>query len=134
LYAVGKPLVLSWYSKDAALLGQYYFWGLVLALFTLLLNLQDAYLKALYHTAFSSFAQEIVLRLLVTAGALLFAGGYLDFHGYVLWYVGASCSLALLLAAYTAYAGELHLRPTTAVLHVRPLREMLGFGAFALLG
>ncbi|QNH60823.1 lipopolysaccharide biosynthesis protein [Hymenobacter sediminicola] len=134
LYLLGKPLVLSWYTEDAALLNQYYVWGLVLALFTLLLNLQDAYLKALYHTAFSSFSQEIVLRLLITAGALLFGSGYLDFHGYVLWYIGVNSSIALLLTVYTAFIGELHLRPTRAVLGVRPLREMLSFGAFALLG
>ena len=134
LYLLGRPLVLHWYIEDAALLGRYYIWGLVLTLFVLLINLQDAYLKALYHTAFSSFTQEIVLRLLVTVGALLFAGGYLDFHGYVLWYVGALGGISLLLTAYTAFIGELHLQPTSAVLRVRPLREMLGFGAFALLG
>ncbi|MBC8081974.1 MAG: lipopolysaccharide biosynthesis protein [Hymenobacter sp.] len=137
LYVVGKPLVLGWYADDATdgtLISQYYLWGLVLTLFMLLLNLQDAYLKALFHTAFSSFAQEIVLRLLITAGALLFAGGFLDFRGYVLWYVGASCSIALLLTAYTAFIGELHWRPTAAVLQVRPLGELLSFGGFALLG
>jgi len=137
LYLAGKPMVVSWYAEnttDAALLSRYYIWGLVLALFTLLLNLQDAYLKGLYHTAFSSFSQEIVLRLLITVGALLFAGGYLDFHGYVLWYIGVSSSIALLLTVYTAFIGELYLRPTTAALRVRPLSEMLNFGAFALLG
>jgi O-antigen/teichoic acid export membrane protein len=134
VYLVGKPLVLSWYPNDADLLQNYYVWGLVLALFTLLLNLQDAYLKSLYHTAFSSFAQEIVLRLLITAGALLFGSGYLSFHGYVLWYIAASSGIALLLTAYTAFIGELHLTPTREVLNVRPLGEMLSFGAFALLG
>lgn len=134
LYVVGKPLVLGWFEKDAALLSQYYLWGLVLAFFTLLLNLQDTYLKALYHTAFSSFSQEIILRLLITAGAVLFGAGYLDFHGYVLWYIGVNSSIALLLTVYTAAIGELHLRPTRAALRVRPLGEMLSFGAFALLG
>lgn len=133
-YLLGKPLVLSFYAKDAELLQDYYLWALVLALFTLLLNLQDAYLKSLYHTAFSSFAQEIVLRLLITAGALLFGSGYLGFHGYVLWYIAASSSIALLLTGYTAYIRELHLQPTRAALRVRPLGEMLSFGAFALLG
>lgn len=134
LYLLGKPWVLSWYPKDADLLNQYYVWGLVLALFTLLTNLQDAYLKSLYHTAFSSFSQEIILRLLITAGALLFGSGYLGFRGYVLWYIAVNSGVALLLMAYTAFIGELHLRPTRAVLKVRPLGEMLSFGAFALLG
>ncbi|KAA9339457.1 oligosaccharide flippase family protein [Hymenobacter busanensis] len=135
VYLVGKPLVLGFYKPDdAQLLSEYYVWGLVLALFTLLLNLQDAYLKGLFHTAFSSFTQEIVLRLLITGGAVLFGSGYLSFQGYVLWYVGVNSGIALLLTVYTAAIGELHLRPTRAALQVRPLGEMLSFAGFALLG
>ncbi|UYZ64525.1 lipopolysaccharide biosynthesis protein [Hymenobacter weizhouensis] len=133
LYFLGEPLVLSLYETDAALLGSFYTWGAVLALFTLLYSLQDAYLKALFHTAFSSFVQDILLRVLIVSGALLLAGGYLSFRGYVLWFVGANGLLLLLLTGYVAAIGELHLRPTRQVLAVRPVRELLSVGAFTLL-
>ncbi|MBT9394482.1 lipopolysaccharide biosynthesis protein [Hymenobacter sp. NST-14] len=133
LYLWGRPVVLGLYEHDAALLGPYYVWGVVFALFTLLYSLLDAYLKALYHTAFSSFLQDILLRLLILGGAVLFAQGWLSFHGYVLWYVGANGLLVLLLTAYLLRIGELHWRPRRAVLAVRPVGELLSVGAFTLL-
>ncbi|AYA36689.1 polysaccharide biosynthesis protein [Hymenobacter oligotrophus] len=133
LYLGGKPLVMEQYASDAALLGPYYQWGVVLALFTLLYSLQDAYLKALYHTAFSSFVQEVLLRLLVAGAALAFGAGLLTFHQFVLLYIGLNSGITLLLTAYLAAIGELHLRPQREVLQIRPMRELLGFGGFALL-
>ncbi|QDA58618.1 lipopolysaccharide biosynthesis protein [Hymenobacter jejuensis] len=133
LYLLGRPLVLQLYTHDADLLGPYYLWGAVLALFTLLYSLQDAYLKSLYHTAFSSFLQEVLLRILIAVVAFLFGKGYLTFHEFVLAYIGVNSLITLVLTAYLAAIGELHLRPTRAVLRVRPVRELVNFGAFALL-
>jgi O-antigen/teichoic acid export membrane protein len=105
----------------------------MLALFTLLYSLQDAYLKGLYHTAFSGFLQDIVLRLLIVGLALLYGRGYLSFHEFVLGYVGLYGIILLLLTLYVSYIGELHLRPTRAALRVRPVGEIVRFGGFALL-
>jgi O-antigen/teichoic acid export membrane protein len=134
LYFAGEPLMLHWYAKEAALLQPYYAWGAVLALFMLLYSLQDAYLKALYHTSVSSFIQDIFQRLLIVAGALMYAKGVLSFSGYVLWFVGVNGTIMLLLACYILYIKELHLWPTRAALRIRPLRELLGVGGFTLLG
>lgn len=133
LFFLARPVVLGLYVKDAALLGPFYPWVAMLALFTLLYSLQDAYLRGLYHTAFSSFLQEVVLRVLIAGIALLFGSGYFTFYQFVLAYLGVNSLMTLLLTAYLAYIGELHLRPTRAVLRVRPLRELLSYGAFALL-
>ncbi|GAB2952526.1 flippase [Hymenobacter coalescens] len=132
-YWLGQPLILRAYEHDAALLGPYYGWGALLALFILLYSLQDAYLKGLYHTAFSSFLQEVLLRVLIAGVTLLFGLGYLSFHQFVLGYILVNSSITVLLTGYLAYIGELHLRPTRAALRVRPVRELLHFGAFALL-
>ncbi|MCA8829797.1 lipopolysaccharide biosynthesis protein [Hymenobacter pini] len=133
LYLLGRPTILGFYEQDATLLNTYYLWGAVFALFTLLYSLLDAYLKGLYHTAYSSFLQDVLLRVLILAGALLFAGKWLTFHGYVLWYVSVNGVLVLLLTGYLMRIGELHWRPRRAVLAVRPVRELLGVGAFTLL-
>ena len=134
LMAVGKPLLLQWYAKgDAAMLAPHYLAAIGLAGCIMLGSLQDAYLRSLFHTSFSSFCQEILLRLMLVGAAVAYSQGYLSFHGFVLAYVGAYAVVALLLAAYLAAIGELHLRPTRAALRIRPLREMLSFGAFVLL-
>ena len=130
----GKGLVLRQYAADAPLLGPNYPAVILLTLAVLLLSLQDAYLKSLFHTVFSSILQEIFLRLYIVGAALLFWRGVLSFNGFVLAYVGGYALVDVLLAAYLLAIGELHLRPTRAVLRVRPLRELLAFGGFALLG
>jgi O-antigen/teichoic acid export membrane protein len=134
LMAVGKPLLLQWYAKgDAALLAPHYLAAIALAACIMLGSLQDAYLRSLFHTSFSSFCQEILLRLLLVGAAVAYSQGYLSFHAFVLAYTGAYGLVAVLLAVYLAAIGELHLRPTRAALRIKPLREMLGFGAFVLL-
>jgi O-antigen/teichoic acid export membrane protein len=131
---VGKPLLLRWYSPaDAALLAPHYLAAIALAGCIMLGSLQDAYLRSLYHTSFSSFCQEILLRLMLVGAAIAYSQGLISFHGFVLAYVGAYAVVAVLLAIYLAAISELHLRPTRAALRIKPLREMLGFGAFVLL-
>ncbi|WP_052732281.1 oligosaccharide flippase family protein [Hymenobacter terrenus] len=133
--SLGQPFVLRWYrQEDADLLSQHYGVAIGLAGAIMLGVLQDAYLKSLFHTSFSSFCQEILLRLLIVAAAVAHSAHYISFAGFVLAYAGAYAVVALLLAGYLAAIGELHLRPTRAALRVKPLGEMLAFGGFALLG
>jgi O-antigen/teichoic acid export membrane protein len=131
---LGRPLVLRWYAHDAALLGPHYGVMLGLALCILLYNLLEAYTKSLFHTSFSSFLTDVLQRLLIVGAAVLFGAGYLSFDGFVLAYLGSYAAIAALLLGYLAVIGELHLRPTRAVLAVRPVGELIRFGSFALLG
>ncbi len=130
----GKGAVLRLYAHDANLLGPNYGALLGLVLAVLLLSLQDAYLKSLFHTSFAAFLQEIFLRLYILGAAGLYWRGYVSFDGFVLAYAGGYALVDALLAAYLLAIGELHLRPTRAALRVRPWREMLAFSGFALLG
>ena len=131
---LGRPLVLRWYADDTRLLGPHYGAMLGLALCILLYNLLEAYAKSLFHTSFSSFLTDVLQRLLIVGAAVLYGTGRLSFDGFVLAYLGSYAAIAVLLLGYLAVIGELHLRPTRAVLRVRPMGELLRFGSFALLG
>ncbi len=131
---LGKPLVLRWYAKQAELISPFYAVMLGIALFILLYNLLEAYTKSLYHTSFSSLLTDVVQRVLIVSAAGLYGAGYLSFSGFVLANMGAYAFISALLLGYLAVIGELHLRPTRAVLRVRPMGELVRFGSFALLG
>jgi O-antigen/teichoic acid export membrane protein len=131
---LGRPLVLHRYAHDAALLRPQYPVMLLLAFCILLYNLLEAYTKSLFHTSFSSFLTDVLQRLLIVGAAVLYGAGHLSFEGFVLAYMGSYAVIAALLLGYLATIGELHLRPTRAVLRVRPMSELLRFGSFALLG
>ncbi|MEJ7665849.1 MAG: oligosaccharide flippase family protein [Hymenobacter sp.] len=105
-----------------------------LAFCILLYNLLEAYTKSLFHTAFSSFLTDVLQRLLIVGSALLYGAGFWSFDAFVLAYLGCYALIATLLLGYLAVIGELHLRPTRAVLRVRPVGELLRFGGYALLG
>ena len=107
----GKTAILARYTADTALLGPNYPVAIGLLFCVLFISLQDAYLKAQFHSAFSGFVQEIGVRLLVLGAAAAFAGGWLTFHGFVLAYLGAYALATLALTAYLAAIGELRLRP-----------------------
>ena len=131
---LAKPLVLRLYDADALLLAPHYHVAVELGLVILVFSMLDAYLRALFHTVFSSFLQEILVRVLNMAAAAAFALGYIPFGVYVGAYVATYSLCCLLLLAYLARIGELHWRPTRAVFGVRPLRELLRFSGFAVLG
>ncbi len=131
---LAKPQVLRWYDADAPLLAPHYHVAVELGLVLLVFSMLDAYLRALFHTVFSSFLQEILVRVLNMAAAAAYALGYIPFGAYVGAYVGTYSLCCLLLLGYLARIGELHWRPTRAVFGVKPLRELLAFGGFALLG
>ena len=131
---LAKPLVLRRYGAEAALLAPHYHVAIELGLVLLVFSMLDAYLRALFHSVFSSFLQEILVRVLNMAAAAAFALGYIPFGAYVGTYVVTYSLACLLLLLYLARIKELHWRPTRAVFGVRPLRELLGFGGFALLG
>jgi O-antigen/teichoic acid export membrane protein len=131
---LGQTLVLRWYADQAALIRPFYAVMLGMALLILLYNLLESYTKSLYHTSFSSLLTDVVQRVLIVSAAALYGAGYLSFAGFVLAYMGAYAVISTLLLLYLAFIGELHLRPRRAVLRVRPMRELLRFGGFALLG
>ncbi|MDO7876438.1 oligosaccharide flippase family protein [Hymenobacter sp. ASUV-10] len=130
---LGKPLILQLYHRDTALLAPHYGVVFGLAGVMLLYALFDAFLRALFRSAFSSFLMEVVIRLLIVAAAAAYWQGYLNFSGFVLAYAGSYAVVALLLLVYVAAIGELNLRPQRHSLRIKPLRELVGFGAFALL-
>jgi O-antigen/teichoic acid export membrane protein len=131
---LAKPLVLRWYADQAGLINPFYVVMLCMALFILIYNLLESYTKSLYHTSFSSLLTDVVQRVLIVSAAGLYGAGYLSFSGFVLAYMGAYAVISTLLLGYLAIIGELHLRPTRAVLRVRPMGELMRFGSFALLG
>lgn len=127
---LGRPLVLRWYDQ----VGPHYGVMLGLALCILLYNLLEAYTKSLFHTSFSSFLTDVLQRLLIVGSALLYGAGIWSFDTFVLAYLGSYALISVLLLGYLGFIGELHLRPTRAVLRVRPVGELVRFGGYALLG
>ncbi|WP_347156600.1 polysaccharide biosynthesis C-terminal domain-containing protein [Pontibacter chitinilyticus] len=135
LFLLFRPVVMDYYSGNgSSLLQEFYYYIIPLSLFTLLFNLFTAYLRSLFKTIISSFVQDFLLRLLTTLLISVYALGWMDFHAFVLLYIGINSIIALVLIGYTFWLKQLFLFPSKAGLRLIPLREMLTYGFFTFMG
>jgi O-antigen/teichoic acid export membrane protein len=135
LYLVFKPKILAHYAdKDAGLLLRYYNYIILLAFFTLLYMLQEAYLKSLYKTVVPSFVQDFLLRFLITLSISVYALGLISFEHFVLLFIGVNSVTSLILLAYIVFLKQFFIRPNREALRIRPLREIVGYGLFSFAG
>ncbi|MFD2247647.1 lipopolysaccharide biosynthesis protein [Pontibacter ruber] len=135
LFLVFKPVVTDYYQENSALLLDYYYYIIPLAFFTLLFNLFTAYLRSLFKTIVSSFVKDFLSRVLILLLLVVYSFGWMDFHTFVLWYVGVNSVIALVLMVYTLWLKQLYLKPSFATIaSIVPMREMLVFGLFTFMG
>ena len=134
LFLLFQPAVADYYLAESPLILEYYYFIIPLALFTLLFNMFTAYLRSLYKTIVSSFVQDFLLRILTTLLISLYALEVIDFRQFVLLFVIANSTGALVLVFYTLWLKQLFLRPTLMGLRIIPFREMLYYGFFTFLG
>ncbi|WP_018477405.1 lipopolysaccharide biosynthesis protein [Pontibacter roseus] len=134
LFLLFKPVVVEYYIENSPLLLDYYYYVIPLAFFTLLFNLLTAYLRSLFKTIISSFAQDFLLRILTTLLIGLYALDWINFREFVLFYIVINSVITLSLVVYALWLRQLFLRPSWSALRIVPLREMLYYGFFTFLG
>ncbi|MCC9167264.1 lipopolysaccharide biosynthesis protein [Pontibacter harenae] len=134
LFLLFKPVVVNHYQENSSLLINYYYFIIPLALFTLLFELFQAYLRSLYKTIVSSFTKDILLRVLTSALIAVFAFGLISFQQFVLLYIALFSVLSFVLVAYALWLKQLFIRPSFKQLRTFPLQEMLYYGFFTFMG
>ncbi|MHC2993807.1 hypothetical protein OB13_20315, partial [Pontibacter sp. HJ8] len=127
-------VVVDYYVKNSPLLLDYYYYIIPLAFFTLLFNLLTAYLRSLFKTIISSFAQDFLLRILTTLLIGLYAFDLIVFREFVLLYIVINSVITLSLVVYALWLKQLFLRPSLAALSIIPFREILYYGLFTFMG
>lgn len=110
LFLLLREPVTAYFAKNSPLFAEHYLLLVPLA-FTLLFNLFfGSWLQALHKTVVSSFAYDVILRLLITAEISLYALGAMDFEQFLIGYVLLHYVPTLILVVYAAAIGQLNLR------------------------
>jgi O-antigen/teichoic acid export membrane protein len=133
VFLLFKPLVVSYFSAQAKLLVDYYYYIIPLGLATMFFMVYDSYLRSMLKTVVPSFINEVVLRLMVMVSIGLYAFKLIDFHLFVIIFVGVNCSVAIFVIGYTAFLGHLFLKPSLSPTIRRLSRHMLWFGLISIL-
>ncbi|MDD3108427.1 MAG: oligosaccharide flippase family protein [Alistipes sp.] len=134
LFLLFRAPIMDYYAREAPLLTRYYLWLIPLGLAMLFFNFFTAWLQALYRTVASSFVNEVLLRLLITAEITLFAFGVLDFEQFVIGYVLIYCVPTLVLLLYAAAIGAVRLQPVCSMRVRRLLSVAVIYGLWQYLG
>ena len=111
----------------------YFYYVIPLFNFTLLFNVFDAYLRALYNVVKGIIYKEVVQRVLIIISVILFFFGIIDFHVFVLLYVTAFMIPALLLMATLIAGNNFNVLPDWDFIDKTKLRAISGIAFFGLL-
>ncbi|MFC5284578.1 lipopolysaccharide biosynthesis protein [Pedobacter alpinus] len=141
-YVFGKEYILDFKSaaKGSSYFFKYYYLIVPVALFTLWYNLAETFARTTFHNILPSFLREVFLKVLTTVAVLLVYFGWIDYQGFVYWYVGANALILLILLLYLKRLDLLRFKATQpAVKEKSPeilkygLYSMLAGGSFALI-
>jgi len=129
-----KEDIISYYSDESSLFGDYYNYIVILTLYMVYFTIFDVYLRSLYKTVIGNFLQNAVLRFLWMILIVLYYFKYLNFEQFMFYYINIYALLLLTVVLYTAYIEELSFFPQFKKFNKKIVKEMMVFALFIILG
>ncbi|MBA9079452.1 lipopolysaccharide biosynthesis protein [Rufibacter quisquiliarum] len=134
LFLLLKPAVIDYFGKNSPLAVEYYYYIIPLSFFTLLFLLLDAYLRALYKSVVQTFLQDFLVRILTMVTAALYVLGWVDFQWFVILFIAANSSSALICIVYLLWLRQFFVRPGRNMFQIVPIKEVVQYGFYSFLG
>ena len=132
-YLLFRPLIIVAYIQNSALFIDYFFILIPFSLFTLLFHVFEVIARVIYKTGFSTFMREVVLRLLTTAGIVLYIAKILSFENFVIYYVTIYFICAATILVQIIISQEFSFRLSFRHFKKKRLKEMLTYGGYTLI-
>lgn len=111
LLLVGRPIITEWYADRSALFGEHYVLLLPLLLCETLIQVFQAYARALYSTVVNAFLKDVALRLMTISTILAYRFIPLPLETFLLLFVAQYALLVLLQVLHIMRLEGLTLRP-----------------------
>jgi O-antigen/teichoic acid export membrane protein len=99
-----------------------------------LFQVLEAYCRSILEIGIPTFLRDIVVRILTSVFVLLYGFGLINFHLLTWTFVITFFSVTIVLLSYLIIKKDLVLRLNLAIIDKVNIKEILTFGAFALLG
>jgi O-antigen/teichoic acid export membrane protein len=120
-------------NQDSELFRSFYLVVPLLTLLTMLSWIFESYLKALLRTSFTSFLNNILLKLLWLSSTLLYYYHWINLEQFVWIYCSVHLVLILFMVGYLWYHGELSLKLNFYYYKWRVLKTLYRYGAYSIL-
>jgi O-antigen/teichoic acid export membrane protein len=128
----GRDVIVSWYADRSALFGQHYAILIPLLLSETLIQIFQAYARALLSTVVNALLKDVALRLFTVCTVLAYRFLGLSFEVFLTLFVLQYGVLALLQLAHVARMEGLRLRPRWTSLHPDLRTDMARYALFTL--
>ncbi|MCI0474132.1 MAG: oligosaccharide flippase family protein [Ignavibacteria bacterium] len=132
-YLLFRPLIIDAYIQKSGMFVDYFFILIPFALFTMMFNVFEVVARVIFKTSFSTFVREVVLRLLTTAGIILYITNILSFSNFVIYYVAIYFIIAAAILIQIIISREFSFRLSFRHLQKNRLKEMLSYGGYTLI-
>ena len=129
-----KESIISYYSDESPLFGDYFSYILILTFYMVYLNVFDVYLRSLYKTVIGNFLQNTLLRFLWMILIVMYYYGYLNFESFMFYYINLYAFLLLIIVVYTVLIKEFFVFPQFEKFNKKIVKEMIVFALFIILG
>lgn len=120
----------AYYEVKSPLFADYFLWVIPTGMAVLIFMLLDNYTRAIQKSVFSTFANDIVLRILTTAAIFIYVADWMDFNQFVI----VTCLLqwvpTMLVALYIRYLGEGSFNPRKIAIPRKLQKIMFNYSAF----
>jgi O-antigen/teichoic acid export membrane protein len=134
LYLFSKQLFVHYYQSNSPELIEYYYYLLPIVLFSIYLNIFEAYCQVNERIVVPTIVREIFLKFSNSVLIFLFALHVIDFDRYLFGMIIIMGIGPLLLIGYLKKLGKLDLKKDFSFLNKSSFKEMMTYGLFIVLG
>lgn len=133
VFILFKPLIIRQYISSSPMIVDYYYYLIPFALSFIYFQFFETYLRSLLKTVVPSFLNDVFSKILVTLCITAYALKLIDFHQFVIAYIGSNFLVTFILLVYIIYLKQFFLLPGKSKVYKRLLKPILLYGAFTIL-
>lgn len=133
LFIIFKPIIIQQYIEKSPLIVDYYYYLIPLSLAFTYFQFLESYSRAILKTVVPTFINEVFSKALITVTISLYALKFINFHQFVIIYIGCVYVVNLALLAYIIYLRQFFFQPGKSKLYKRLLKPILLYGTFTIL-
>ncbi|MCE1164879.1 MAG: polysaccharide biosynthesis C-terminal domain-containing protein [Bacteroidetes bacterium] len=132
-YLIFRKVIIGVYIENAELFTEYYYTLIPLSLFSMFFNILEALVRVVYKTVFATFLREVGLRLLTTAGIVLYIFKILNFDFFVYYYVGTYLLVSVILFIQLVRSKEFMLGISFGTIRKNKFIDLFRYGLYNLM-
>lgn len=125
-----KDLIIAIYDDESLIFGKFFLLILPLIIAQLYHEILSFYCKSIYRSNTPIFLKEVVIRLFVLLIILLYSQNFIDFHNFMVGFVGAYFISLLFLLGYLLILDEFHFKPNFQIIKEPLFKEISKFSIY----